>query len=417
MFASRRIRTLTRGSQLLFALLVISGCSGSEPAAASYSCAADQACPQGLGCDVELGVCRAAQGLFDAQTFAQPSASGTLSAADLDLDGRSELLLARSSAFTTVYSLDAEAGLQQAARFPGATWASVGDVNLDGRPDVLLGGTSFKAYRATGLGEFSPLTGESNPVKGQAAGLVNVTSFPIVARWSRADRAEPIIVKDVYHLGEHSILPMQVETFSSAADGISSVGHAELTTVLKVSERLAAIDFDGDGLDELWGIDLFGRLTQLAPVGGVAAPLWSVQRSLAIEDPLQIGVRDANGDGAPDLVGLRGGLVVTGATKQVPGRVHEFALPAAAAACAWIQLDSDPERELVCSGKLDDVRSSETFAFEADFSTDRLTPRAVLDFDVEAGARLVAADFDGNGLEDLAALGSQLSVSFGVVGN
>jgi hypothetical protein len=356
-----------------------------------------------LGCDVELGVCRAAQGLFEAQTFAQPSAAGTLSADDLDLDGKAELLLARSSAFTAVYRVDLEAGLQQAVRFPGATWASIGDVNLDGRPDVLLGGTSFQAFRATGQGDFSPLTGESRPVKGQLAGLVNVTSFPIVAHWSRADRVEPVIVKDVYHLGEHSILPMQVETFSSAADGISSVGHAELSTVLKVSERLAAIDFDGDGLDELWGVDLFGQLTQLARVGSAAAPTWSVQRSIAIEDPLQIGVRDANGDGAPDLVGLRGGLVVTGATERAAGRVHEFVLPAAAAACT---------RELVCSGKAEDASDSESFAFDADFSTDRLTPRAGLE--VEAGARLIAADFDGNGLEDLAALGSQLAVSFGV---
>jgi hypothetical protein len=243
------------------------------------------------------------------------------------------------------------------------------------------------------------------------SGRLSVTKFPIVGRWRSPERREPVIVKDLYHLDERSLLPTQIESFSANAGDVSSGGNAELRTLLKLAKRFVAIDLDGNGLDELWGIDLLGHLTQLTLEGGAAGSgsSWRVDGSWSVADPVQIAVRDANGDGAPDLVSLDSALVVTGASDGA-GRVHEFALPAAAAVCAWIQLDGDPERELLCSAEAGETAAALS-AYDANFETDELSPRAAPE--VETSERFVVGDFDGNGVDDLATLGEQLTIAFG----
>jgi hypothetical protein len=104
-------------------------------------------------------------------------------------------------------------------------------------------------------------------------------------------------------------------------------------------------------------------------------------------------------------------LVVTGGTSRGAGRVHELELPSAAQGCVWLQLDHDAERELVCSD-VDAEASRELSVYDVDFETDELTRREGLS--VGSKGRLVAGDFDGNGLEDVATLGEQLVVALGV---
>jgi hypothetical protein len=368
---------------------------------------ADEATHDGAGCVP----CRAASGRFETRTFKTPSTAGNWYATDLDLDGRDELVVARSSELSRVYSVDATRGLDELASFPAATWASIGDVTNDGRPDLLLGGTSFVAFRATAQGGFAALDGASTPVSGEMSGHVSVTKFPVVGRWRSPTSPEPLIVKDLYHLSERSLLPTQVESFSSAAGDVASGGNADLRTLLKLSKRFVAIDLEGDGLDELWGIDLLGRLVQMARVAGAQGGSWSVGESRAVDDPAQIAVGDANGDGVADLVAQSSALVVTGGSEAEAGRVHELALPEPAAACVWIQLDADLERELVCSAAADEI-AGELLAYDADFSHDQLARRAALE--VPSSERLVVGDFDGNGIEDLATLGEELTIAFGI---
>jgi hypothetical protein len=356
--------------------------------------------------------CRTASGSFEALSFQSPSTAGNWYAADLDLDGKDELVVARSSELSRAYSVDSERGLEELASFPAATWVSIGDVTSDGRPDLLLGGSSFAAFRATAEGDFAALDGTSTPVSGEMSGQVSVTKFPIVGRWRSPNSLEPLIVKDLYHLDERSLLPTQVEAFSSAEGDVASGGNADLRTLLKLSKRFVALDLDGDGLDELWGIDLSGRLVQMMPAAADPAGGWRVGEARKVDDPAQLAVSDANGDGAPDLVALGSALVVTGGSDGAgAGRVHEFALPESAAACVWLQLDGDLERELVCSAAPDEI-AAQLLAYDANFGDDQLSPRPTLE--VPSSGRLVAGDFDGNGVEDLVTLGQQLTIAFGI---
>lgn len=369
---------------------------------------ADAAVGGGPSCES----CRTASGRFEILSFRSPSTAGNWYAADLDLDGRDELLVARSSELSRAYSVAAERGLEELASFPAASWVSIGDVTNDGRPDLLLGGTSFAALRANERGSFEALGGASTPVSGEMSGHVSVTKFPIVGRWRSPSKPEPLVVKDLYHLGDRSLLPTQVESFSSAQRDVASGGNAELRTLLLLSKRFVAIDLEGDGLDELWGIDLLGRLVQLAPEKTAQGHIWRVGEARAVDDPSKITVHDANGDGIADLVAQRSALVVTGGSETAGvGRVHEFALASATAACVWIQLDADRERELVCSADANEI-AGELLAYDADFATDQLSQRPVLH--IPSSERLVVGDFDGNGVEDLVTLGEQLTIAFGI---
>jgi hypothetical protein len=51
-------------------------------------------------------------------------------------------------------------------------------------------------------------------------------------------------------------------------------------------------------------------------------------------------------------------------------------------------------------------------AYDADFATDQLSQRPVLD--IPSSERLVVGDFDGDGIEDVATLGEQLTIAFGI---
>lgn len=367
----------------MIALLALGGCAGNR------------------ALDGDCDSCAAASGEFELERY-DASSSGNWYATDLDGDGTDELLVTRAPELTTVYAFDGRE-LQQRVTLPAATWASIGDVTGDARPDVLLGGGSFSVQRSTDTGGFEALDGASRPVSGEMAGSVSVTKFPIVGRWHRADSREPLIVKDLYHLAERSLLPTQIESFSSDASDVSSAGNAELGTLLKLSKRFVAIDGDGDGLDELWGIDLLGSLTQLrfgGAEGWIAAGSWSV------EDPQELFARDVNGDGAPDLVGKRSALVVTAGSTARAGRVHQLELPETVDACTWLQLDLDRERELLCSAE------GSLSAYDADFEADTLTP--ITAPELGPSERFLVGDFDGNGVDDLLSLGNQLSVAFGI---
>jgi hypothetical protein len=367
----------------LFALFALGGCSASE--VGSDACAS----------------CSASSGEFEVASY-HDSTRGNWYAADLDGDGKDELIAARAPEPTVVYELEGRR-LQERTRLPAATWVSIGDITGDGRPDVLLGGSSFSVQRSTESGAFEALVSASKPVSGEMAGSVSVTKFPIVGRWHHRSSREPLIVKDLYHLAERSMLPTQVESFSSDARDVSSAGNAVLSTWLKLSKRFVAIDGDGDGLDELWGIDLLGQLTQLH----LGAEGWAATGSWSVEDPQELLARDVNGDGAVDLVGQRSALVVTAGTDSHPGRVHQLELPELVDACTWVQLDRDHERELLCSA------DEQLSAYDVDFEADTLTPR--LAPDLAPSKRSLVGDFDGNGVDDLVRLGGdELIVAFGV---
>lgn len=366
-------------------LLPLGGCAGAPPA---------ESAPQ-------------ATGLFETQTEKAPAA-GDWYAADLNVDGKDELLLTQPSARTRVYSFDTARGLDQTATLPAAKWLSIGDITADGLPDVLLGGTSFKGYRALDELSFSPLSAKSVPLTGEASGRLSVTSFPIVGRFHRREQPEPIVVKDVYDLSELSPKPTQIESFSATAGDVASTGNAELAVPLSLQRRFVAMDLDGDGLDELWGVDFGGNLCQLRPAPDADGPSWQVSQRWDVGYPAQLALDDANGDGTPDLVGVGSALVVTGGHDGAPGRVHQLELPSAARGCVWIQLDSDAERELACSAE----DGAEPAVFDADFEHDVLTPRDVPELALVG--ELLVGDFDGNGVDDLVAIDKNLVISLGV---
>jgi hypothetical protein len=349
-------------------------------------------------------------GSFETTRLEVPAA-GLWYAADLNVDGKDELLLSQLSGRTRVYQVDRDRGLVQIASLPAAQWLSIGDVTADGKPDVLLGGATFKGFRSLDERSFSPLHATSVPVSGEDSGRLSVTSFPIVGHWHRPDRLEPIVVKDLYDLSQLSPKPTQVESFSASGGEVASIGNAELSIPLSLLKRFVAMDLDGDGLDELWGMNFLGQLTQLRPAPNSLGPAWQFEHSWPVDDPQRLAIDDANGDGTPDLVAVGSALVVTGGSAGHSGRLHAFELPRSARGCVWIQLDADAERELACAGRGGD-EPTEPAVYDADFEHDQLTPRSRPDF--ELAGQLLVGDFDGNGVDDLAAIDDELLLSLGI---
>lgn len=135
-------------------------CDGSTGCASSchFSCSATQPCPSGWGCDREAGVCRASSGHFRALGLAIDD-GGKLSSADLDGDGRDELVFvgAYAPVAASIAFFSSAGEVERSVGLPAASSVAAGDVTGDGLPEVIVGGTSVSAFHSSKSRRLSPL--------------------------------------------------------------------------------------------------------------------------------------------------------------------------------------------------------------------------------------------------------------------
>ncbi|MCA9492858.1 MAG: putative metal-binding motif-containing protein, partial [Myxococcales bacterium] len=328
----------------------------------------DQDCD---GVDASCGTCAASypRSSVDADSVVSVGQFGGegLVAADLVGDGADELVIGNAGDDTygtdagTVWILapslahdqtvsDAIATVHGAAPYDRLAFADAGDVNGDGRADLVLGayGDGDGSGTATvhlALGPFSgtlaadqtattwvsPSTGPFGTVFGQpVAVLGDVTGDGVV----------DVGAGDAYGFGNLGA----VHAFSGTARGVQSVGTAVARRTGRSREFLQSVtgvDLDHDGIQDLVAGGTFDRVyVDYGPVSGFTAATSAATQLVGLPGDEAVGYRlaragDVNGDGfedlfvmdpnASDLVPGGGAMYVV--TEAAPGVVD---LPASA---------------------------------------------------------------------------------------
>lgn len=199
-----------------------------------------------------------------------------------------------------------------------------------------------------------------------------------------------------------------------------------------VPYEAVAADLDLDKVDELYVRVRDGVLAirQGTPHFAATRVLTTTALSIAL------GRADTDRDGSPDVFAIEGNsdtLVVLQATNQGPKerRLAFGGCPGKMIAAAFIQADADPELEVMINcGEVEEAvdekiaflphfsfltvkSTSGLYLSDVDWEHERLN--VLRQFDGLFSLHLETGDFDGNGLQDLAADGSEAAIMFGKV--
>ncbi|MEO0478662.1 MAG: VCBS repeat-containing protein [Planctomycetota bacterium] len=228
-------------------------------------------------------------GVFvEAQTLAGPSPTGILRSSDVDLDGDIDLcVVSAATGETVVYRNDGSASFTADPMFvavPGVNDMIFVDLDGDDAEEMLIatGSTTTVAIlQAIGDGSFvSPRFQMIDGGRGSVAGGLSAGDF-------NGDGSMDFAFADAD----------EVEFVVALGDGVGGVTNIVRFAGMMAPFATAAADLDGDGTDELFGVD---ALQQLVSVYSI--PSMSMLTDLTVEGlPVAITVGDVVGDALPDL--------------------------------------------------------------------------------------------------------------------
>ena len=215
-------------------------CRGpSEAAPCRFRCDAgllssrqDPGCPAGYGCGID-NVCRRASGVFTAADTAAGAQTLGLANADLDADGRHDLVQTTADATTLLFYAD---GLELQASTDVARTPSLpklGDLTGDGRTDLLyrvaLGGdfgSGVAVYRAQPDRSMASTTYAGLPIPSEA---VHARLLPVL---------EPMTDDEIIALVDDQVLGVSDE------GQVATIGTSPLNATMLVSSAAANLNED-----------------------------------------------------------------------------------------------------------------------------------------------------------------------------
>ena len=250
-------------------------------------------------------------GAFGAPTFlASPHPVHGVEVVDLNADGRDDIaysLVDPTYGFHFVRRLQSYANTMAGAghiAYSAAETFAIGDVNADGRPDIVVEDPSAAEVLTLVNNGLSPLAFNPSPE-------------------TRVGSAESVAVGDVTGDGRRDLIVASATSLSVLAglDGGTLADPVVVDPSLSQAVGVEVTDMNGDaradvivfsaGATRVYLQDDSGGLTGLCSFGSVVPSPYGGRETVAIGD--------LTGDGRPDAAGAQQGVVVSRLTQLAPG--------------------------------------------------------------------------------------------------
>jgi hypothetical protein len=329
-------------------------------------------------------------------------------AADVNHDGKPDLItLAGNGSYVSVQLNNGKGAFGPARMFSDpagqiAAAMAVGDVNGDGRPDIVFANTN----PGGGLVEGQEYIGNVTVLLGDGHG--NFTPAPIIVGGGTAAEvifpgpATSIALADVDGDGKPDLVAVPAGggwVYVAHSEGGGVFDNAQTYAVpggvpLQAVVHVAVGDFNGDGKPDIVVAD--PRLSSVSVLLNNGNGTFGTAQTFAVGgDPAAVAVGDVSGDGKPDIVtaNTNGTVsVLVGLGNGTFGAPQSYTVSGPANSVALGDFNHDGHLDIATTGgtETDVLLNNGSGAFEV---YQKVGP---------AGSSVVAADFNGDGYPDLA---------------